>query len=691
MSFTKHRSTVSIAENSFTADDETATITFAEGQVVSDDSDQRNGTRYDIDSMQIEFNGSVTADHEGTISSIVAKTSLYKRGRQVVMNGLQFAVKENPLAQIAYDLYKNGYAKDFSIETFGPWPDEQGLIVNSKLTGLSCVVTGNNKSATMNSVVMNSLATARKNGLDTSEAEKLLGVSEQEPKPTEADKPTNNKKDNDMKFVTQKNSRDFAVKVKHKNAAGDEVETTLEAGATLDVSEDQAKAVEKQINDAKAPEAPEKTEKPVLDTNALASALKQELDKRDNQLEERLKGLEKNLLDKSAQEPEFKIDNNVRGRRMTTNASSKDLEGMDWRDRTALQLQSLYSSFRNHDSQSGRVAHEINRINLEQLQKEGKVSNALDLPDVGNFVIPPQMITEIKEQASNYQPLLNLFRFDETLSLQTTWLTGTGEIDMQDVEMNDNGDDSDLKPISKPTFDTDNVELKEFAAVTPVKSSAIRFAAVDLVQHLTKLYRRAYDRKLSQSIIGRLEKAVESTGNTVPYNYSSGAGGNVEALVTLLTAWSEVAEHTPGGVYLMTQQSYLHLMSMALRSGTNGPLATIFTNGPNDIPQFLSRPYAIVPSDLMPSLNTANTKSWNFEGTSVTVNSGVFYADPADFVGKVSGGLNFQVSDVASYEENSSVKSAFQRDELVFRGYGYRASGLYFPQNVSAVTAPGIS
>jgi HK97 family phage major capsid protein len=681
MSLIKHTSTVHVEENSFVADDATATITFPEGQVVTDDSDQRNGTRYDIDSMQIEFNGSVTADHAGTLSSIIAKTSLFKRGRQVVMNAIQFAVNENPYAQIAYDLYKGGYAKDFSIETYGPWPDENGLIVNSKLSGLSGVVTGNNKTATVNSIVQNSLATARKNGLDTKEAEKTFAVEDDEgKKPKEADQQTNNKKENEMKFVTIKNSRDFAVKVKYKNASDEEVETELAPGAGVDVAEEQKDAVEKQVTDAKAPEAPKKEENQnqAADVNALSVSV--------NKMSEEFASFKKNMLDEAAKEPVFKLNNGNRATRRN-GVKASELEKMDWRERTALQIQSLHSSFKGN-TDAAAVANAINAFHLEDLQGAGLASNALDLPDIGNFVIPKEMVREIKEQPSNYQPILDLFHFDETMSLETAMIKGTGEIEMQDVEMNDNGDDTDLKPVSTPTFDTDNQFLKEFAAVTPVKASAIRFAAVDLVGHLTKLYKRAYDRKLAQSVIGRLQLAVDGNGHAVPYDYSA---GSVEALISLIEAWSEVAEHTPGGVYTLTMKSYLHLMAMALRSGTNGPLATIFTKGPGEIPLFLSRPYAIAPSDLMPNLNSTATKSWSFEGQNVTVNSGVLYADPADFNGKVSGGLNFQVSDVASYEQGNTVKSSFQRDELVFRGYGYRSSGLYFEENVSAVTSPGIS
>ena len=99
----------------------------------------------------------------------------------------------------------------------------------------------------------------------------------------------------------------------------------------------------------------------------------------------------------------------------------------------------------------------------------------------------------------------------------------------------------------------------------------------------------------------------------------------------------------------------------------------------------------LVPSSLLPTVDTAQTKSLSFEGESVTVNSGIFYVDPSVWKGRVSGGLNYSVSDQAAYEQSGTVKSAFQRDQVLFRGYGYRASAILDRSQVSAIGAPGVS
>ena len=127
------------------------------------------------------------------------------------------------------------------------------------------------------------------------------------------------------------------------------------------------------------------------------------------------------------------------------------------------------------------------------------------------------------------------------------WLERSGDIEMTDVSMIDENTNSNLKPISEYATTTRSTELKEFAAVTPVDASAIRFSAVDIVSDVAAAYRRAYDTKLAQSIIGRLEQAVEYNGNTVPFNL---VGGEVNALTSLVNAWAEIAEFTPDGTFL---------------------------------------------------------------------------------------------------------------------------------------------
>lgn len=679
----KHKETFQIEKNSFEVNDETGTITFPMGQCVMDGTQLRSGARYDMPSLDVsEFNGSVTADHVDMIQSIVAKTSLVKRGQELLMNAIQFAVKENPLAQIAYDLYKGGYAHDYSIETMGPPANESGLFMNAKVVGLSCVVTGNSRSATMSAAITNSLATARSNGLDTTDAEKVMGVEHVE---EDHQHNNNHKKVQDMKYITYKNNRDFAVTLKYKNAAEEEIESELAAGASFDASEDQKEAIEKQINDAKDPSATSMT------PDVFEKALNKALDERDKKLDERLEKLQQDFLDANAVEPAFHTGGNGTSARNMLTANK--LEDMGWEERTVKQLQSLHAMLKG-DPEASRFVWAANQFNLEALQKSDKKYNALSLTDLGNFVIPPEMVTKIFGHVSNFQPLLSKFTFQETLSLITSYITRTGETDMQDVDMDSGAPGANgLKPISQPQYTTKTAALREFASITPVDASAIRFSAADIMQDIAAQYRRAYDRALARSVIGRIEQAVQSNGQSQPFNVTTGNGGDIGALSAMLDIWTPIVEWVPDGVFLMTQATVLQLMKHALKAGPNGPFADIFTRGDNGQQLFFNLPYVTVPSAVMPTLNnmTGPKPTFTFEGQTVTVQHSILLANPDNFMGRVSGGLQFDVSTEAAYEESGTVKSAYQRDKLVFRGYGYRKSALTLPSDVAGVNSDVVS
>jgi hypothetical protein len=148
-----HRIGVRVTKNAF-QDSGNGLISFPHGQVITDDSQQRNGTKYDIASMDLtEYQGQITADHMDYLQCVIGKAlGLAKTNNSVTISGIQFAVEDNPLALMAYNLFRNGFVTDFSIETYGPWPDQSDeTYYNAKLIGLSMVVVGNNKSATANS------------------------------------------------------------------------------------------------------------------------------------------------------------------------------------------------------------------------------------------------------------------------------------------------------------------------------------------------------------------------------------------------------------------------------------------------------------------------------------------------------------------------------------------------------------
>jgi ribosomal 30S subunit maturation factor RimM len=682
----KHRVGLTIEKNAL-GDEGEGIIMFPGSQVIIDGQKLRNGYQYDIDSMVLdEYAGQVTADHWDAIDMLVGKViNCRKEDGAVKIDGIQFAMN-SASGRLAHDLMAEGFLTDMSVETYGPWPDQSDdTYYKAKLIGLSVVVVGNSRSARVKQLVRNSLAKAKEDGLDITAVEAAVKVDpEPEPKPKpepRAPQPaaapakqaasTATKQVEQPMFKTIKNSRDFAIKITYKNAAGDEVSTELAPGATVDVSEDQAEAVENQITKAEVPKPDFKADIAEAVNAAVAP------------LSEKLTELEKKQFNSQAKAPEVQKANPADAPKAPGVTKNK-FEDMDWRERVGFQINASITK----DFASMQKLHEMNQYHLEKLKEAKVVNAAITLDSFSGFVLPPEMITEIQGVQSNYQPLLAAFPFQETLRTKMTWLERDGEIEMEDVSMIDEGTDTNLKPIKDYGTTTRDTELTEFAAVTPVDASAIRFSAIDVVADIAAAYRRAYDSKLAQSIIGRLEQAVEYNGNSVPFSL---AGGEVSGLTSLIDAWAEIAEFTPDGTFLLSTASVARIMKAQVKAGTNGPLVEVFTKGPDGRSLFLDRPYILVPSSLLPTIDTTQTKSLSFEGDSVTVNSGIFYVNPSVWKGRVSGGLSYSVSDQAAYEQGSTVKSAFQRDQVLFRGYGYRASAILDRSQVSAIGALGVS
>jgi hypothetical protein len=61
------------------------------------------------------------------------------------------------------------------------------------------------------------------------------------------------------------------------------------------------------------------------------------------------------------------------------------------------------------------------------------------------------------------------------------------------------------------------------------------------------------------------------------------------------------------------------------------------------------------------------------------------------FSGRTSGGLNFDLSTEAAYEDGDAVKSAFQRNELVLRGSFFRGGIVRDEDKVVALGTEGQS
>jgi len=656
----RNKLSITIAKNSF-KDDGDGLITFTNGLTITDDSVQHNGTKYDIKSMDISgYSGILTANHDDTIQSVVGKALNTRKvaNRRIVVDGIQFAINENALARYAYDMLNAGFLTDFSIETVGPWPTEDGLYENSSLVGLSIVTVGNNKSANVNDVVVNSIAKAKENGLDTSIVEQnFLCYDTAE----SINHSKNNEEIDNMKFITIKNSRGFAVTVAYKNAAEEELKVVLEPGASVDVSEDQKEVVEKQITEASEPKAE-------------ADESLQTILKAINDVTSKMSALEQKVFDNAVKAPKF-----------TKSGASSELSTMDWRARHGLQISKAWDFLKSGNASAGQELNDINKFNFEELQKAGVVTNAMTIADMGNFVVSPELLTEIEGHRSNFAGLISKLDYKDTLSTQMAWLKRSGDISMTEVEMCDDGADGNLKPISEYGAEIKTSNLHELAAVTPVCNAATRFLAAELLGDVAQGYRNDYDRKRAQLFIAKLQGAVDTTGEKTAYNGTSA----VTKLTSWVDVWSRLGEKVPNGVFIYSYKTQGELIRQAITAGISGPLATTLMSG--DLSSILGRSSIVVPDELLPTLNSAETKSFTVEGVAVTINQAVFYVDLSTFTGRTSGGLQYDLSTEAAYEDGASVKSAFQRNELVLRGSFFRGGAIKDDEKVASLFAAGVS
>lgn len=660
-----------LVEKNALVDDGDGVIRFPNKLVITDDSEQRNGTRYDISSMDLsEYKNQVTADHVDMLGSIIGRVQgLSKIGNKVVIDSIQYAVKESALARLAYDLLKGGFSSDFSIETYGEPVDNDGMYRNAKLIGLSQVVVGNNRNATINKVVFNSIEQSKKDGLDVTDVEEqfLTEVSVSQ---------GHNNKENEV-YKTIKNTRDFAVLVKYKNADGEDTDVTVQPGKSVDVPDEQADDVEKQVKEAEKPQ-------PEQNTGTDLNAIKDLLESSIKPLAEKVEKIEKNGFDTNVKEPEFVINS---GAPVQQSFKKNAFEAMDWEERAVNQIESFRRMEKQGDMDAGKTLRAINEVNLALLKKEGLVKNAITIGDLGNYVISPEQLTEIVGFRSDYGDIVNAFSFRETLSTVTQWLKRSGDISMTHVDYDAAAitDSGYLKPVSTYSATLETMELEELAAVTPVANAATRFLAADILSDVNQGYRTDYERKLAQLIVARLEQAVDGNGLSETYNTNT----DVNALKDLTNVIGSVAESVPNGVFVMNHKSYWQLVSRIMGAGISGPLSNIFNTGDAGNP-FGNR-VVLVPNDLLPTLNTAETKTHVIENANVTINHAVFYVNPTNWAGRVSGGLQYDLSTDAAYEIGGTVYSAFQRNQIVLRGAMFRAGQVADESMVSGLLSPGVS
>lgn len=715
----RNQLTVEVPKQGF-VDEGDGVVSFPNGLTITDDTEQRNGTRYDINSLSIDkYGGQVTADHRDELGNIIGESiGTVKLNGKVVVNKIRYAIKENPYARLAYNLLIGGFSKNFSTETIGPRPDDNGVYWNAELVGLSQVVTQNNYNAHINKVVHNSLEQSKKDGFELDEEKVLKQVTRNEVNSDEKEskmEETNKEETKVEETSVESTETKQAPVVEDAKKEGSETPQSAQTAKAEDTAGTQANEeaaetetpteTETQTEDTNNKESEEanneveeetKTEEVVPEENKETNNKEEKMDKDENKvaptltaeqvaeivanavkpLNEKVSSLEaeaKNAFDASAKEAEFKKDES----KADEKAENK-YAAMDFETRYQAQVEAAWNAVKLDNVESKQILREINQVNLDELKKEGIAKNSITLDDLGNFVIPAEMYNEIQGYRTDYTAILEATEWRETTSLEFAWLQRVGDIDMQPVAIGSSivdedgpvDDDERLKPISEYAAVPRKSPLEELAAVTVVATSTTRFAAVDLLADAAAGYRNDYDRKRAQLVIAELEKAVDSTGFSTAYNPSS----DVDALTAWLDAVTEVSDTTLNGVLIFNARTFAELKSRALKAGANGPLSEILTTG--DLPTVFGYRFVIVPNDLMPSLGGSESISHTVQGDAIAINHAVYFADLQTFTGRTSGGLQYDVSNSASYESGGVVKSAYQRNELVLRGSFFRGGAV---------------
>lgn len=722
----KKKNSYSVAATGGFTDEGDGVVSFPNGLTITDSSTQRNGTRYDIESMDLSSYGhQLTADHEDKLKNLIGKVvGVKKQGNRVTVDKIIYAVKENPYARLAYDLLKGGFSNSFSIETLGRLDLDTGVYLNAELCGLSQVVIPNNYSAHVNQfneVVHNSLEKAKADGLDVDGLEEKIVIAPKEENMTKNQKAPEATEE----FVEVKVN---ATEVQVPEAPVEE-EPVVETPAIQNPSPDSTPEVEEEVEVSDAPEdqpvevptveaeEPEvevaeepavEEEAPVVKTNAVEEAEEVKVAETEVEVvdEPQTEEVEEPVVEEPAAEPKTETvevveekTENKKEIEMTKeevqaliddtvqNALDSRVEEPAFKEAPASKEATIKNQFalavastRDLNVEAHNQLRELNKANLDALVEAGKVENSIKLEDLGNLVMGPDVLEEVQGRMNSYRALIDATEWRETNALKFAWLSRGNTVDMQNVSTGYSGglttgpidDDALLKPYGEPTWAPHDDELEELAYVTAVALATIKFAAVDIMADIAKQFTLDYDKKRAQLVIARLQQAVDATGASVAYSGSS---------ADLSTAIAEAADSTTVGTLIMSNKTKAVLLRDAIDAENYGLVAEL-----NQGSVYGTR-FIIVPSDLLPTLGTTETRTFLVHGQPVVVRDAIFYADLSAFTGRTSGGLSYDVDGRASYEVNGEVRSAFQRNEVVVRGSFFRGGVVTEPELVASLTS----
>lgn len=746
MNITKNQ--VEITKNSY-KDEGEGIVTFPNGLCISDSNTQRNGTKYDIDSLDIsKYQGQLTADHEDKLKNIIGRVEgISKKDGRLTVNKIVYAVKQNPYARLAYDLLVGGFSNAFSTETVGPSAnDVDGTLYNHELVGLSQVVCPNNYSAVIN-MVHNSLEKAKNDGLDTTEIEKEFLQNNKENETME-DETTNveevivenqeveanacKKKKQKENAVADKKKKQEEVEVEivatPKEEAKDEETTNPEiikiVEEDIDDEDDKDDDIEDVVEDIiekkkKKNEAEVENGEVEETENEISDAQVAELfDKLDSLTalvtkitgeEPKVAGVEEIVEDDLNEATDKTVNNLTEETQMDKteiqNAVAEALKGYFANSAKAPEFKKAENgveisgmNWKDRYNKQVNAAWEAFRAGSIEARKTLNDINEVNLNALKEAGIAKNSMTIAS--MGNFVIPPEMYR--EIVGKRTDYSAIIDATDWKETDslefawLKRNGD-IDMKNVAM-CDDGKNGNLKPMSEYTaePVTGKLEEMAAVTVVCNAaTRFF--AVD-LLADVAAGyrndydrkRAQLVIAKLEEAVAESGKSveyAPTTDTQAMVAWLQAIAEVSDSSVNGTLVFNNKTFAQLKAHALEAGVNGPLSHIFTDG--EQPQIFGTKYIVVPNDLMPTIETTDKVAFMVEGKEVPITHAVFYADLSEFVGYTSGGLQYDVATEASYEVNGAVRSAYQRNELVLRGSFFRGGAVKDVTRVAGIKQLG--
>lgn len=730
-------------------------VEFPNGLVITDDSVMWSGTKYDIESLNIdEYPGQLTLDHFDSIGGdyLIGKVEgVHKQGNKVVVDRIRYAINASENAKRAYELLKGGFSNAFSIETIGPWADDEtNTMYNHKLVGLSQVVMGNNKHAVANSISTikrtNDAGEEEDSGECTAkhevrvECEVETQVEEGAKVTTPAAKAEAETEVEALEVLESEKKTEVDNEVETPEKAEENTETepsTDDDKEVVEKSEEEVAEVENSTEETETEETAEEVKTEEAETETEAETKEEDTETEvENEVTEPEEAVADDTDEATEEESaaeetqeETNINNKVEETEMTKEEISKlineaiknfaeaqvtpEVEEPKVEEAKEEETDNSYSlekhanlilrALKTKSALDYEKLARMNNANLEALKAAGKVSNSMTIEDWGNFVLPPEMYTKLIGQRTDYSAILEATEWRETDRLEFAWLTRNGDIEMQNTAMCEarpatNPDTSNLKPITTYGATRHIEQMEHLGAVTPVCSAATKYLAVDLIADAIAGYRNNYDKKRAELVIAKLQEAVNISENKVAFDKSATYD---DKLKTFIDTLAKLSDATSTGTFVFTEKTLLKIMEYVTpRESALGDRA--FDAGKDGIKRVFGTPYIVVPNSLMPSLEDDASKNpiisyipvdaSSTAPENIEITSTVFYGDLSLFTGYTSGGLQFDMTEYAAYEDaNGVVRSAYQRDEIVLRGFFFRGAAYRYPAAMAAITNEAIS